>query len=93
MSHYHNTANLSQAILFHIWPITFTVYVWPFAFGISLSNVENSSIYVTITILDIIYRSDFYLKYDVSENGFYFRLQVEATMLSPETDSLSIGPN
>jgi hypothetical protein len=33
--------------------------------------------------LDIIYRLVFYLKYDISETGFCFRLQVEPTQLDP----------
>jgi hypothetical protein len=36
---------------------------------------------ITITILDIIHRPVSYLKYDVSEIGFCFRLQVEPTRI------------
>jgi hypothetical protein len=38
---------------------------------------------ITITILDIIRLADFYLKHDVSETGFCFRLQVEPTQMGP----------
>jgi hypothetical protein len=34
---------------------------------------------VSITIMDIIHRSVFYLKHDTSETGFCLRLQVEPT--------------
>jgi hypothetical protein len=37
---------------------------------------------ITITILDIIHRPVFYLRHDVSETGFYLRLQVKPTQLS-----------
>jgi hypothetical protein len=36
---------------------------------------------MTITILDIIHRPVFYLKHNVSEDGFCSRFQVEATQL------------
>jgi hypothetical protein len=39
------------------------------------------SLYVTITILDIIHRPTSYLKHDFSETGFYSRLQVAYTQL------------
>jgi hypothetical protein len=38
---------------------------------------------ITITILDIIHRPVFYLKYDVSETGFCLRLQKEPTRMGP----------
>jgi hypothetical protein len=38
---------------------------------------------ITITILDIIHRPVFYLKYDISETGICLRLQVEPTQLGP----------
>jgi hypothetical protein len=38
---------------------------------------------LTITILDIIHRPVFYLKYDVSVTGFCLHLQVEPTQLGP----------
>jgi hypothetical protein len=34
---------------------------------------------LTITILDIIHRPIFYLKYDISKTGFYLRLQETET--------------
>jgi hypothetical protein len=40
------------------------------------------SIYITITILDIIHRSVFYLKHYVSETGFCLCFQVEITELA-----------
>jgi hypothetical protein len=36
---------------------------------------------ITITIVDIIQRQIFYLKYDVSETGFCFHLQVKPTQM------------
>jgi hypothetical protein len=36
-----------------------------------------------IKILDVILRRVFYLKYNVSETGFYLRLQLEPTQLGP----------
>jgi hypothetical protein len=46
---------------------------------------------ITITILDIIHRPVFYLKRNVSEIGFYSRLQVEPTQVGPmEMDSLCL---
>jgi hypothetical protein len=36
---------------------------------------------ITITILDIINRPVFYLKHNVSETGFFLRLQMETTQL------------
>jgi hypothetical protein len=46
---------------------------------------------ITITILDIIQRPVFYLKYDVSETAFCLRLQVESTQLCPtDRDSLCL---
>jgi hypothetical protein len=38
---------------------------------------------ITITILDIIHHHIFYLKHDVSDTRFGFRLQVETTPLGP----------
>jgi hypothetical protein len=38
---------------------------------------------ITITILGIIRCPVFYLKYSISETGFYLLLQVEPTQLSP----------
>jgi hypothetical protein len=46
---------------------------------------------ITITILDIIHRPVFYLKYDVPENGFCLRLQVEPTESGP-IDRASLRP-
>jgi hypothetical protein len=46
---------------------------------------------ITITILDIIHRSVFYLKYDISEPEFCFCLQVQPTPLDPiDTASLCL---
>jgi hypothetical protein len=60
---------------------------------------------ITITILDIIHRSGFYLEHNVSQTVFCLRLQVKPAQLSPigkaslspdvvrERLGLSIGPN
>jgi hypothetical protein len=45
---------------------------------------------ITLTILDSFHRPAFYLKQDVSEIGFYVRLQVEPTQLGPERGDSSI---
>jgi hypothetical protein len=45
-------------------------------------NVHKSSD-ITNTILDVIHRPVFYLKRDVSDNGFCLRLQVEPTQFGP----------
>jgi hypothetical protein len=48
---------------------------------------------ITITILDIIHRSIFYLKQNVSETGFCLRLQVESIQLYRiDTASLRLRP-
>jgi hypothetical protein len=39
--------------------------------------------FVTITILDIIHRSFFYLKHNISETDFCLRLQVNLAHLDP----------
>jgi hypothetical protein len=44
---------------------------------------------ITFTILDIIHRPVLYLKHNVSETGFYLRLQVEPTQLGP-MDTISL---
>jgi hypothetical protein len=38
---------------------------------------------ITITILDIIHRSLFYVKHNVSETGLYLSFQVEPTQFGP----------
>jgi hypothetical protein len=43
---------------------------------------------ITIKILDIIRRSDFYLKHNGSETGFCLRLHVEPILVGPETHML-----
>jgi hypothetical protein len=58
---------------------------------------------ITITILDIMHRPVFHLKYDISETGFCFCLLVEPTQLDPidrvspsfrgQRLALSIGSN
>jgi hypothetical protein len=46
---------------------------------------------LTITILDIIHRPDFYFKHNASETGFCFRLQVKPIRLGPvDRASLSL---
>jgi hypothetical protein len=48
-------------------------------------DLRNITLDITITILDIIYRPVFYLKYDVSETGF--------CLFGPETEYLYLlGP-
>jgi hypothetical protein len=47
-----------------------------------IENVRTHQ-FITITILDIIHRPDFYLKHNVSETGFCFSLQIEPTQLDP----------
>jgi hypothetical protein len=37
---------------------------------------------ITVTILDINHRHDFYLQHDVSETGFCLRVQVEPSQIS-----------
>jgi hypothetical protein len=46
-------------------------------------DLQRWYISVIITILDIIHLLVFYLKHDVSDTAFWFRPQVEPTLLGP----------
>jgi hypothetical protein len=44
-----------------------------------MEGLLNTVMYIAMAILDIIHPPAFYLRHDVSETGFYLRLQVEPT--------------
>jgi hypothetical protein len=58
-------------------------------------HILNVTYFIAITILDIIHRSVFYLKHNVSETGFCLRLQApysDGHYLRKRKLSLSMGP-